>query len=342
MIKTILVTGHLGYIGAVLVPKLLNAGYLVKGIDAAFYEDAHHTEKLEPINEQRKDIRDCTLADFSKVDAVIHLAGLSNDPLGDYCPELTDDINFQASKHIATLAKKAGVKRFIFASSCSIYGASDDTFLDEDAAQKPVTPYAVSKGETEQALNALADDQFTPSYLRASTVYGHSPRIRYDLVVNNLTAWAQATGKVQLKSDGQAWRPMVHADDIADAYLTILSAPKEAIYCRAFNVGETAQNYLVSEIAQMVCNGISGSKLSLAQTPNHDARCYRVNCDRIYKELNYTTNWNIPDAVKQMQAALIACPVSVEAFEGAQYSRIAHILDKIKQGKLDKNLRWLE
>lgn len=340
-IRNVLVTGHRGYIGAVLVPKLLAAGYRVRGIDCGYYEGSNYLGDLSPVPELRKDIRDTEPADLADIDAVIHLAGLSNDPLGDFLPELTEEINYLATMHLAELARADGVRRFVFASSCSVYGASDDTLLDENSPFNPVTPYAVSKGRAEQALTLMAGPGFTPTYLRASTVYGLSPRIRFDLVINNLAAWAHATGGVQLKSDGLAWRPVVHVEDIAAAYLDVLAAPAETVDCRAYNVGSTTQNYRVIELAEMVRDGMPGSTLAAARKPNHDLRCYRVSCERIQSELGYRVGWDVPHAVVQLREAFERRPVTVEEFEGARYSRIAHIRERVARGELDDDLRWV-
>jgi len=340
-IKKILVTGHHGYIGAVLLPKLLAEGYQVNGIDCGYYEGSYYLGQTATVNEQIKDIRELTEADLTGFDAVIHLAGLSNDPLGDFRPELTDEINYQATMQLAYLAKRAGVSRFIYASSCSVYGASDDTMLDEEAAFNPVTPYAISKVRSEEGLTAMADESFSPTFLRASTVYGLSPKIRFDLVINNLAAWAFATGKVQLKSDGLAWRPVVHVEDIAAAYIAVLDASVSTTHCEAFNVGSTAQNYTVIELAEMVRNGIAGTELAAARKDNHDQRCYRVNCDKIQRLLpHYRVVWSVQQGVEQLYRAFTEKPVSVEDFEGPRYSRILHIKELLDKNRLDERLRW--
>ena len=337
----VLVTGHRGYIGAVLLPMLQEAGYRISGIDCNFYENSYYIGNLADVDELTRDIRDLEVADLEGVDAVIHLAGLSNDPLGDFRPQLTEEINHQATIHLAKLAKSAGVRRFLFASSCSVYGASDDTFLDEQATFNPVTPYAVSKAESEAMLRSMADDSFSPSFLRASTVYGLSPQIRFDLVINNLAAWAYATGKVQLKSDGLAWRPVVHVEDIARAYLAVLAAEPGVTHCEAFNVGATEQNYTVLELAEIVRNGIPGAELATASKPGHDRRCYRVNCDKIHQLLpHYEVKWTVEKGVEQLYHAFEERPVTVDEFEGQRFCRIAHIKDLVSRGLLDDNLRW--
>ena len=233
----VLVTGHLGYIGCVLTPMLVSRGHDVHGLDSDLYRNCTFFGSLPDVPHLVKDVRDVAPQDLKGYDAVIHLAGLSNDPLGDYRPELTDSINYSGSVKVAELAKAAGVRRFIFASSCSNYGASGDNFLDEAANFNPVTPYGESKVKVERAVLPLASEKFSPTFLRASTAYGVSPRLRFDLVVNNLTAWAFTTGKVLIKSDGTPWRPLVHVEDIARAYIATMEAPIESVHARAFNVG---------------------------------------------------------------------------------------------------------
>ena len=260
----VLLTGHLGYIGSVLTPMLLERGHEVAGLDSGLFKACSFTDQLAEIPTTNKDIRDIVLDDVAGFDAVIHLAGLSNDPLGDYRPHLTEEINFQASVHLARLAKKTGVKRFLYASSCSNYGAAGTDFLTESAAFNPVTPYGLSKVNVERTVAPMADKSFSPTFLRASTAYGLSPYIRFDLVLNNLTAWAYTTGRVYLKSDGSPWRPIVHVEDIARAYVAVLEAERELVHNEAFNVGLTTENYQVREIAALVQEIVPGSRVEFA------------------------------------------------------------------------------
>ena len=248
----VLVTGNLGYIGTTLVPLLQAHGHEVAGLDTDWFGHCTYVGDVPRVPTRNIDVRDATQADVEGYDAIIHLAGLSNDPLGDYNPSLTEDINEKASIRLAELAKQAGVQRFVFASSCSNYGASDDNFLTEEADFNPVTPYGSSKVAVELALQKLADDTFSPTYLRASTAYGLSPRIRFDLVINNLTAWAFTTGKIYMKSDGTPWRPLVHVEDISRAYVAAIEAPLETVHNRAFNVGTTTENYQIRDLAEIV------------------------------------------------------------------------------------------
>ena len=338
----ILVTGHQGYIGTVLVPMLLERGHEVSGIDTDWFERCTFAGEMPNVAGVRKDCREVDEDDVAGADAVIHLAGLSNDPLGDYRPELTAAINESASVRLAGLAKKVGVERFLFASSCSNYGAAGVDFLTESAEFRPVTPYGTSKVNVERALSALADDQFSPTYIRASTAYGVSPRLRFDLVVNNLTAWAVTTGEVYLKSDGTPWRPLVHVEDIARAYIAAVEAPRELIHNEAFNVGTTTENYQMREIAEVVQQVVPGCKVAYADDAGPDTRCYRVDCNKIARVLHgFKPQWTVRRGVEQLYEAYRSAELTLEDFEGARYKRIAHIKQLIAQGHLDEQLRWV-
>lgn len=337
----VLVTGSTGYIGTVLVPMLLAEGHDVAGLDTDYYSRCTFTGAVSDIPTSRIDVRDVSAANVKDFDAIIHLAGLSNDPLGDYKPNLTDDINFSASVRLARMAKEAGVGRFLFASSCSNYGASGDKFLTEDAAFNPVTPYGQSKVRVEEQLNKLADDSFSPVYLRASTAYGLSPRIRFDLVVNNLTAWAYTTGRVYLKSDGTPWRPIVHVEDICRAYIAALQAPRELVHNQAFNVGTTTENYQIRELADMVQEIVPGCTVEYANDAGPDKRCYRVDCNRIARVLHgFKPQWTARRGVEQLYQAYKTIGLKLEDFEGPKFMRIAHVKKLISDGLLDQDLRW--
>lgn len=337
----VLITGSMGYIGTVLAPMLLSEGYDVVGMDIDYYSRCTFMGALADIPTLKMDVRDVSMTAVEGFDAIIHLAGLSNDPLGDYNPTLTEDINFKGSVHLAQLARQAGVQRFLFASSCSNYGASGDQFLTEEAAFNPVTPYGVSKVQVEQELQKLADDNFTPVYLRASTAYGLSPRIRFDLVVNNLTAWAFTTGRVYLKSDGTPWRPIVHVEDICRAYIAALQAPRETVHNQAFNVGLTTENYQIRELADMVQEIVPGCRVDFAADAGPDRRCYRVDCNKIARVLHgFKPQWTARRGVEQLYQAYKTIGLQLEDFEGPKFMRIAHIKKLIGEGLLDENLRW--
>lgn len=337
----VLVTGSTGYIGTVLVPMLLAEGHDVAGLDTDYYSRCTFTGAVSDIPTSRIDVRDVSAANVKDFDAIIHLAGLSNDPLGDYKPNLTEDINFSASVRLARMAKEAGVGRFLFASSCSNYGASGDKFLTEDAAFNPVTPYGQSKVRVEEQLNKLADGSFSPVYLRASTAYGLSPRIRFDLVVNNLTAWAYTTGRVYLKSDGTPWRPIVHVEDICRAYIAALQAPRELVHNQAFNVGTTTENYQIRELADMVQEIVPGCTVEYANDAGPDKRCYRVDCNRIARVLHgFKPQWTARRGVEQLYQAYKTIGLKLEDFEGPKFMRIAHVKKLISDGLLDQDLRW--
>lgn len=326
-----------------LVPMLLEQGDEVIGLDSDLFEECTFTGEICEIPQIRKDIRDVTIRDVEGLDAVIHLAGLSNDPLGDYKPELTEQINYRASVQLATLAKQAGVQRFLFASSCSNYGAAGADFLDENAAFSPVTPYGRSKVEVERALSGLADEEFSPVFLRASTAYGVSPRLRFDLVLNNLTAWAVTTGLVYLKSDGSPWRPIVHIEDICRAYIAALHASRERVHGKAFNVGTTTENYQIRELAEIVREIVPNSRIEYASDAAPDKRCYRVDCNTIALELHeFKPQWTARRGVKELYETYKLVGLTVEEFEGERFRRIAHIKKLIDKGILDADLRRVE
>lgn len=339
----VLVTGHNGYIGTVLTPLLQAAGHEVVGLDSDLFEQSTFNTEVPAIPSIRKDIRDVQLEDFEGVDAIMHLAGLSNDPLGDLNPELTYDINHAASVRLATLAKAAGISRFIFSSSCSTYGASGDDMLNENASFNPVTPYGKSKVMVEQDVAPLADDNFSPTYLRNATAYGVSPRLRFDLVLNNLVAWAMTTGQIYMKSDGTPWRPIVHIEDISRAFLAALEAPRELVHNQALNVGRTTENYRISELAEIVHEVVPNSRIEYADDAGPDKRCYRVDCSLITAVLpNFQPQWDARRGAQELYAAYQQVDLRVEDFEGPRYKRIDHIKHLISSGRLDTSLRWRE
>jgi len=338
----VLVTGNKGYIGSVLVPMLLEEGFDVTGLDIDIFRACTYGNELQEIKTINKDVRDVEIADLKGFDAIIHLAGLSNDPLGDLNPELTYELNYKATVSLAEKAKAAGVKRFVFSSSCSTYGASGDDFIDETSEFNPVTPYGKSKVLAEQDLIKLGDDKFCVTFLRNATAYGYSPRIRFDLVVNNLAAWAYTTGKVLLKSDGKPWRPLVHIADISRAFIAVLKAPVELVNKEAFNVGTKTDNYRISEVANIVKDVVPNSIVGFASDASPDTRNYRVNCDKIQRVLkDFMPQWNVKKGVEELYGIYQKYALTEQEFEGEKYRRITHVKMLIEKGKLDKSLRWI-
>ena len=337
----VLVTGHTGYIGTVLAPFIADAGHEVVGLDSDLFEQCTFGESPRTFKSIRKDLRDIELSDVKGFDAVIHLAGLSNDPLGNLNPDLTYDINHRASVKLAQLSKEAGVKRFLFSSSCSTYGAAGDKILDETAEFNPVTPYGRSKVLVEQDLTSLAGAEFSPVYMRNATAYGVSPRLRFDLVLNNLTAWALTTGRVFIKSDGTPWRPIVHIEDISRAFLAALEAPRELIHNQAFNVGRSEENYQIRDLAEIVKETVPGCTIEFAADAGPDKRCYRADFSRITKILPaFQPKWDARRGAHELYEAYKNVGLKVEDFEGARYKRIDHIQGLLASGILNADLRW--
>ena len=339
----VLVTGHKGYIGVVLVPMLLNEGHDVFGLDSDLFADCTFGDGMPSIPDVRKDIRDVEISDLEGYDAVMHLAGLSNDPLGDLDPRLTSEINHVASVRLATLAKKAGVTRFIFSSSCSNYGAGGEALLDENSQFKPVTPYGESKALVERDVAQLADASFSPTFLRNATAYGVSSRLRFDLVLNNLVAWAFTKGLVYIKSDGTPWRPIVHIEDISRAFIATLHAPRETVHNQAFNVGRSQENYRIRELAEIVRETVPGCRVEYAADGGPDKRCYRVDCSKIGRVLpDFKPQWDARQGARQLYEAYKTIGLRLEDFEGIRYKRIDHIKHLRQIGRLDADLRRAE
>jgi nucleoside-diphosphate-sugar epimerase len=337
----ILVTGHNGYIGTVLVPMLILDGHGVAGFDSDLYRRCTFGEMPSKVPEIINDIRDIQLEDLKGFDAVFHLAALSNDPLGNLNPELTYEINYQASVRLAVLAKQVGVSRFIFSSSCSTYGAAGDQMLTEEAQFNPVTPYGRSKVLVEQEVADLADGNFSPTFLRNATAYGVSPRLRFDIVLNNLVAWAYTTGLVYLKSDGSPWRPIVHVEDISRAFITALNAPRDVIHNQAFNVGINEENYRIRELAEIVRDVVPGCRVEYAPDAEPDKRTYRVDFSKIHNMLpEFQPCWDARKGAQELYAAYQKYGVKLEEFEGPRYKRIDHIKQLMRDGYLDDSLRW--
>jgi nucleoside-diphosphate-sugar epimerase len=337
----VLVTGHNGYIGSVLAPMVQAAGHDVIGLDTYLFEDCTFGDGAPDIPALRMDLRDVGRADLDGVDAIMHLAALSNDPLGNVNPQCTYDINHLASVRLARLAKEAGVARFLFASSCSLYGVAGDAMLTEQAAFNPITPYGESKVRMEQDVGRLADDHFSPTFLRNATAYGVSPRLRADLVVNNLVGFAYTTGEVLIQSDGTPWRPLVHVQDIGRAFLAVLQAPRQLVHNQAFNVGRTEENYRVRELAELVLQVVPRSTVRYAEGGGPDRRCYRVDCDKLARTLpEFRPQWTVRRGVEQLYAAFRRHGLTRDAFFGDHYVRIKHIVKLQGEARLDGALRW--
>jgi nucleoside-diphosphate-sugar epimerase len=338
----VLLTGHNGYIGSVMSRMLREAGHYVTGLDTYLYEACTFGSETPDVESLRMDLRDVTAADLAGFDAVIHLAALCNDPLGNINPDLTYDINHRAAVTLARAAKEAGVPRFLFASSCSLYGVAGDEMLREDAAFNPITPYGESKVRAEQELAGLASDDFSPVYLRNATAYGVSPRLRADVVINNLVALAYATGEVLIQSDGTPWRPLVHVEDFSRAFIAVLEAPRELVHDQAFNVGRTSENYRVSELAEMVREVVPGSTVKYAPGGAPDPRNYRVDCSKLETTLpGYQPQWTVRRGIEELYAACKANGMSEADVAGDRYFRIRHIQKLQQAGKLGEDMRWL-
>jgi Nucleoside-diphosphate-sugar epimerases len=336
----ILITGHKGYIGTALVPALLEKGYDVVGLDIDLFRPAGVSDLVD-VPEISKDIRDVEARDLEGFDAVIHLAALSNDPIGNLDPELTYDVNYHSSVRLASFSRAAGVERFIFSSSCSNYGAAGGELMTEESSLNPVTPYGKSKVMTEQAVQKLASAHFSPVFLRNATAYGVSPRLRCDLVLNNMVAWAFTTGRVLIRSDGTPWRPLVHVRDICCAFIAALEAPRQVIHNEIFNVGRTDENFQVRQLAEIVVEAMPKASIEYAPNASPDSRNYRVSFEKVAHQLTtFVPQWNVRRAVEELLEAYAKTKLTADDIEGPKFTRIARIEQLVNTGAVDARLRW--
>jgi nucleoside-diphosphate-sugar epimerase len=342
----VLLTGHRGYIGTVMTPMLLKAGHEVVGLDADLYRRCTFAAGGEIVDVPTitKDTRDIAARDLEGIDAIIHLAALSNDPLSDLNPDLTYAVNHRASVKLAELAKQAGVNRFLFASSCSNYGKTDDDqTIDETGKLSPVSAYGESKVFVERDVKPMADKDFCPVFLRPATAYGVSPRLRFDIVLNNLVAWGMTKKVILLKSDGTPIRPIVHIEDISRAFIAALEAPADLVRGEAFNVGQTEHNYRVREIAEIVSEVVPGCTIELSSDASPDPRSYRVSFEKIKKTLPaFKPQWDARKGAEQLYEAYKKSGVTLEEFEGTRYNRIKHIKMLLSDSVLSNELRPLD
>jgi len=340
----VLVTGNNGYIGVVLTKLLLKKGYDVLGLDTDYYSGCEFSSVDHSVPQIKKDIRTVSRDDLHGIDMILHLAALSNDPMGALNAQLTNEINFEATVNLARIAKRAGIERFIFASSCSLYGMHGDRKVNEEALLDPITEYAVSKSKSEHALKNLADDTFSPVFLRAGTAYGLSPMLRVDLVVNNLLGGAYLDGEIRIMSNGSPWRPLIHVEDLARGYIASIEAPRELIHNEAFNLGRDEDNYRIKDIADLIQKVVPDCKVAYTGEHGPDARTYRVDFSKINTRLGnyFKPQWNLKKGIKNLYDAYIEHGLKEDEFTGDKYIRLSRLKSLMNRKLLDEKLLWVK
>ena len=338
----VLLTGHRGYIGSVMGPRLVKAGYDVVGLDTVYYgEDCSFTNEDDGITDIGLDIRDIKAENIQGFDTIIHLAALSNDPLGSLRDDLTYDINHYASVRLANMAKEAGASRFLFSSSCSMHGTSSAAKVDETTPVEPLTPYGESKIRSERDISKIAGDGFSPIFMRNGTVYGVSPRLRVDIVLNNLVGWAHTTGNVKLYTDGTPWRPLIHVDDVSDAFIAAMEAPVDKIHNEVFHVGSNKENYQIRQVAEIVQSVVPNCGLEFDTEHGGDQRTYIADFTKIETTLtNFKPAWTAETGARQLYEAYKRVNLTLEQFTGSRYIRLKRIEDLRQSGHLNDDLRW--
>lgn len=341
MLKRVLITGHTGYIGSVMTPFIQAHGYDVVGLDVGFFNECNFMDDGVAVPEIARDLRDLQPSDLAGFDAVIHLAALSNDAIGNLKEEWTEAINFHGSVRLAELAKGAGVRRFLFSSSCIMYGQAEADVVTEESPLDPKTEYARSKVRAEAAIAAMAGDGFSPTFLRNGTVYGTSPRMRFDTVLNNLTGMALTTGKVVLHGDGTPWRPVVHIEDVARAFLRVLEAPLPLVHNQAFNNGCDAMNHQIIELAETLAVVLPGTRIERLARPDADQRTYRASFAKFARTFpDFKFRWNVCDGARELVDAFRGVGLTHEQFVDPKFTRLRWLRALLDDGRLDGSLRW--
>lgn len=336
-------TGHNGYIGSVMAPHLVGAGYEVTGLDTGYFSECTLVPDTVTIPEIKKDLRDLTVKDVEGFDAVIHLGALSNDPIGNLNDKWTEDINFRASVKLAELARDAGVSRYLFSSSCIMYGASSTQIVTEDSPLDPKTEYARSKVKAEQTISALARDGFSPVFIRNGTIYGISPRMRFDTVLNDLTGQATTTGKVIIYSDGKPWRPVMHVQDVARYFQAFLEAPVEKIHNQAFNSGANELNHQIIELAEIAVKTVPGATLEIKAKPGADQRTYKANFGKFARTFpDFRFKWNAARGAAELYEAFKRVGLTHEDFVSTKFTRLKWLNHLMQSGRLNEALRWTQ